>query len=65
MAKGAALRYPLYTTAKANFAALGSGLSPTSCAMADDVLVEPDTNAGDAATGSGPDSSGPTGRSAA
>jgi len=46
MAKGAAQRYPVYTTAKANLAALTSGLSPTSCAMADDVLVEPDTNAG-------------------
>ncbi|WP_319452620.1 MULTISPECIES: arabinosyltransferase domain-containing protein [unclassified Mycobacterium] len=42
MAKGAAARYPAYTTAKANVDALGS----TSCAMADDVLVEPDTNAG-------------------
>ena len=46
MAKGAAQRYPVYTTAKANVAALASGLSDTSCAMADDVLVEPDTNAG-------------------
>jgi arabinosyltransferase A len=46
MAKGAAQRYPLYTTAKANAAALSSGLSRSSCAMADDVLVEPDTNAG-------------------
>ena len=46
MAKGAAVRYPLYTTAKANLAALTSGLSPTSCAMADDVLAEPDPNAG-------------------
>ncbi len=46
MAKGAAQRYPVYTTAKANVAALTSGLSSTSCAMADDVLVEPDTNAG-------------------
>jgi arabinosyltransferase A len=46
MAKGAAQRYPVYTTAKANLAALTSGLSDTSCAMADDVLVEPDTNAG-------------------
>jgi arabinosyltransferase A len=46
MAKGAAQRYPVYTTAKANAAALTSGLSKTSCAMADDVLVEPDTNAG-------------------
>lgn len=46
MAKGAAQRYPVYTTAKANVEALVSGLSNTSCAMADDVLVEPDTNAG-------------------
>ena len=46
MAKGAAQRYPVYTTAKANLAALTSGLSKSSCAMADDVLVEPDTNAG-------------------
>ncbi|BBY81426.1 arabinosyltransferase [Mycolicibacterium pulveris] len=46
MAKGAVQRYPVYTTAKANLAALQSGLSETSCAMADDVLVERDTNAG-------------------
>ncbi|VCT92771.1 putative arabinosyltransferase A [Mycolicibacterium hassiacum DSM 44199] len=46
MVKGAVQRYPVYTTAKANVAALASGLSETSCAMADDVLVEPDTNAG-------------------
>ena len=46
MAKGAAQRYPVYTTAKANVEALASGLSNTSCAMADDVLVEADTNAG-------------------
>ena len=46
LAKGAAVRYPLYTTAKANLAAITSGLSPTSCAMADDVLTEPDPNAG-------------------
>ena len=46
MAKGAVQRYPAYTTAKANAAALTSGLSKDSCAMADDVLVEPDTNAG-------------------
>jgi arabinosyltransferase A len=46
MAKGAAQRYPVYTTAKANVAALASGLSADSCAMADDVLVERDTNAG-------------------
>jgi arabinosyltransferase A len=46
MAKGFVARYPAYTTGKANLAALASGLSKTSCAMADDVLVEPDTNAG-------------------
>ncbi len=46
MAKGAAGRYPLYTTAKANVAALKSGLSNGSCAMAEDVLAEPDPNAG-------------------
>ncbi|AXN52721.1 putative arabinosyltransferase A [Mycobacterium marinum] len=42
MAKAAVFRYPLYTTGKANLAALASGLSPNSCAMADDVLAEPD-----------------------
>jgi arabinosyltransferase A len=46
MAKGAVQRYPVYTTAKANASALVSGLSASSCAMADDVLAEPDTNAG-------------------
>ena len=46
LAKGAVFRYPLYTTAKANLAAITSGLSPTSCAMADDVLAEPDPNVG-------------------
>jgi arabinosyltransferase A len=46
MAKGAVFRYPHYTTAKANLAAIASGLSPTSCAMGDDVLAEPDPNAG-------------------
>ncbi len=46
LAKGAVFRYPLYTTAKANLAAITSGLSPTSCAMGDDVLAEPDPNAG-------------------
>jgi arabinosyltransferase A len=46
MAKGFVQRYPVYTTAKANVSALSSGLSSTSCAMADDVLVEADTNAG-------------------
>jgi arabinosyltransferase A len=52
MAKAAAFRYPHYTTAKANLGAMISGMSgstgsqPTSCAMADDVLAEPDPNAG-------------------
>lgn len=46
MLKGAAVRYPNYTTARANVDAIVSGLSPTSCAMADDVLVEQDPNAG-------------------
>lgn len=46
LTKGAVFRYPLYTTGKANLAALVSGLSPASCAMADDVLTEPDPNAG-------------------
>ena len=46
MAKGAAARYPNYTTAKANVDALASGLSSTSCAMADSVLVEANPNAG-------------------
>lgn len=46
LAKGAVFRYPLYTTGKANLAAITSGLSPSSCAMADDVLTEPDPNAG-------------------
>ncbi|OBI48579.1 arabinosyltransferase domain-containing protein [Mycobacterium sp. E796] len=46
LAKGAVVRYPLYTTGKANLAAITSGLSKTSCAMADDVLAEPDPNAG-------------------
>jgi len=44
LAKGVVFRYPLYTTGKANLAAITSGL--TSCAMADDVLAEPDPNAG-------------------
>ncbi|KMO66809.1 arabinosyltransferase [Mycolicibacterium chubuense] len=39
-------RYPVYTTGAANISALRSGLSDESCAMADDVLVEADTNAG-------------------
>ena len=49
LAKGAVVRYPLYTTGKANFAAITrdlAGTSPQSCAMADDVLAEPDPNAG-------------------
>ena len=49
LAKGAVFRYPLYTTAKANLAAITAdlaGSSPQSCAMADDVLTEPDPNAG-------------------
>ncbi len=46
MAKGFVQRYPAYTTGKANLAALASGLSKDSCAMADDVLVEADTGAG-------------------
>ncbi|WP_406813632.1 arabinosyltransferase domain-containing protein [Mycobacterium sp. M23085] len=46
LTKGAVFRYPLYTTGKANLAAISSSLSKTSCAMADDVLVEPDPNAG-------------------
>lgn len=43
MTKGFVQRYPVYTTAKANVGALTSG---NSCAMADAVLVESDTNAG-------------------
>ncbi|MFN8087740.1 MAG: arabinosyltransferase domain-containing protein [Mycobacterium sp.] len=46
MGKAFAQRYPVYTTAKADLGALATGLSADSCAMADDVLVEPDTNAG-------------------
>jgi arabinosyltransferase A len=46
LAKGAVQRYPLYTTGKADFAAIASGLSANSCAMADDVLAEPDPNEG-------------------
>jgi arabinosyltransferase A len=46
LAKGAVLRYPMYTTGKANFAAIASGLSSSRCAMADDVLAEPDPNEG-------------------
>ena len=46
MAKGFAQRYPMYTVGKSNVAALRAGLSDASCGMADDVLVEADTNAG-------------------
>jgi arabinosyltransferase A len=46
MVKGAAARYPNYTTAKADVDALASGLGTDSCAMADAVLVETDPNAG-------------------
>ncbi len=46
MGKAFAQRYPVYTTAKADIDALASGLASSSCAMADDVLVESDTNAG-------------------
>ncbi|MGE2730696.1 arabinosyltransferase domain-containing protein [Mycolicibacterium vaccae] len=43
MVKATVGRYPVYTTGAANLAAL---TSDTSCAMADHVLVEADTNAG-------------------
>jgi arabinosyltransferase A len=49
MLKATAGRYPVYTNGAANLSALGSALtgsSPPSCAMADAVLVEADTNAG-------------------
>jgi arabinosyltransferase A len=46
LAKGAVGRYPAYTTAKANVAALLSPGGSPSCAMGDDVLTEPDPNAG-------------------
>ncbi|HEY9266845.1 MAG TPA: arabinosyltransferase domain-containing protein, partial [Mycobacterium sp.] len=46
MLKATAGRYPVYTTGAANLSALAAGLSADSCAMADHVLVEPDTNAG-------------------
>ncbi|MGP4056360.1 arabinosyltransferase domain-containing protein [Mycobacterium sp. 4D054] len=46
MVKATVGRYPVYTTGAANISALRSGLSDASCAMADDVLVEADTNAG-------------------
>ena len=46
MAKAVAERYPDYTIAQGNIDALASGLSRTSCAMADAVLLEPDATAG-------------------
>lgn len=46
MVKATVGRYPVYTTGSANLSALRSGLSGSSCAMADHVLVEADTNAG-------------------
>lgn len=46
MVKATVGRYPVYTIGSANAAALRSGLSGSSCAMADHVLVEADTNAG-------------------
>ena len=46
MVKATVGRYPVYTTGLANLSALRSGPSGTSCAMADHVLVEADTNAG-------------------
>lgn len=46
MVKATVGRYPVYTTGSANLSALRSGLSADSCAMADAVLVEADTNAG-------------------
>ena len=46
MLKATAGRYPVYTTGAANLSTLRSGLSDSSCAMADAVLVEADTNAG-------------------
>ncbi len=46
MLKATAGRYPVYTTGSANLSALSSGLSTQSCAMADEVLVEADPNAG-------------------
>ena len=45
MAKGFAQRYPAYTNGKANLGRCRPG-SKDSCAMADEVLVEPDPNAG-------------------
>ncbi|MCK0176259.1 arabinosyltransferase domain-containing protein [Mycolicibacterium sp. F2034L] len=46
MLKATVSRYPVYTIGQSNLAALTSGLSGSSCAMADHVLVEADTNAG-------------------
>lgn len=47
MTKAALGRYPAYTTARANVDTVLAGLrGNVSCAMADDVLAEPDTNAG-------------------
>lgn len=46
MLKGAVGRYPNFTTAAANVDAITSGLGRSSCAMADEVLVEADPNAG-------------------
>ncbi|MFM9033087.1 MAG: arabinosyltransferase domain-containing protein [Mycobacterium sp.] len=46
MAKGFAQRYPAYTNGKASVRALAAGFGTKSCAMADEVLVEADTNAG-------------------
>ncbi|OJZ64960.1 arabinosyltransferase domain-containing protein [Mycolicibacterium diernhoferi] len=46
MVKATVGRYPVYTTGSASLSALRSGLSGDSCAMADAVLVEADTNAG-------------------
>ena len=46
MVKATVGRYPVYTIGESNLAALRSGLSGDSCAMADHVLVEADTNAG-------------------
>lgn len=46
MLKATAGRYPVYTNGGANLAALQSGLSADSCAMADSVLVEADPNQG-------------------
>ena len=46
LAKGAAVRYPLYTTAKANLAAHRVRTVAHQLRMADDVLTEPDPNMG-------------------